>query len=375
MRRILLTVLISVLSLTFFGINQAQALDEITQTRITKTVFKIDNYVRVADNVVILFDSSSSMNKAFGSSGITRLQVAKELLKQRVENFPDLFPELNIGLYSYTPKGGLPNKASVKGYEVFYPMQPFNKTEFLKAVDQLPAEASGATLIGNALRRLDALLDKLTGRTVVFIFTDGSSSKDALGAKPLEMAQKLAGKYDVNFQLISTAEDSAHRKMIEAVASINEASRVHSFANLINRPEVYSGSVFAIEEAYLIAAEAKQEVVGFKLDHILFGFDKSDIELEFTDELAAVGEALKENPESYIVLAGHTDSQGEEEYNLMLSHQRVEAVGAHLAKEFQIDASRILMFWYGEAAPVASNDTLEGRKQNRRVIGFISGVK
>ena len=60
-------------------------------------------------------------------------------------------------------------------------------------------------------------------------------------------------------------------------------------------------------------------------------------------------------------MAGHTDNKGSEEYNLSLSHQRVEAVADYLAKEFNIDSSRIATFWYKEAAPVASNDTEEGR--------------
>jgi OOP family OmpA-OmpF porin len=110
------------------------------------------------------------------------------------------------------------------------------------------------------------------------------------------------------------------------------------------------------------------------LDQIEFGFDKSDIEVEFIQGLDTVGEILLQNRDSYIVLAGHTDNVGSEEYNLALSHQRVEAVANYLAKEFQIELSRISMFWYGEAAPIESNDTEEGRQKNRRVVGFISGI-
>jgi outer membrane protein OmpA-like peptidoglycan-associated protein len=161
---------------------------------------------------------------------------------------------------------------------------------------------------------------------------------------------------------------------MEAVASINEASRVHTFESMLNRPEVFTGSVFALEEAYVVTATTRDKIVGFKLDHIQFNFDKSEIEIEFAMELDIVGEILNQSPDSYIVLAGHTDNRGAEEYNLALSHQRVETVAGYLAKEFQVDSSRISMFWYGEAAPVASNDTAEGRQQNRRVVGFIAGV-
>ena len=94
---------------------------------------------------------------------------------------------------------------------------------------------------------------------------------------------------------------------------------------------------------------------------------------EFTEELNAVGKVLKENPDSYVVLTGHTDSKGGDEVNLALSHKRVEAIGAYLAEKFDISPSRVEMFWYGSAAPISTNDTAEGRRKNRRVeIKFTS---
>jgi OOP family OmpA-OmpF porin len=127
-----------------------------------------------------------------------------------------------------------------------------------------------------------------------------------------------------------------------------------------------------LDEAQL--SDSTHKIVGFKLDHIQFGFDKAEMEIEFTDELNTVGEILQQNPDSYVVQAGHTDSKGVEESNLSLSYLQVEAVGNYLAEGFHIDSSRISLFWYGEAAPIADNETAEGRQQNRRVVGFISGV-
>lgn len=367
--------LVVIIALLVFGANvqPTMALEEIVETETVVNVSMTEEMVQLADNVVILFDSSSSTGELYQDSGLTKLQAAKKLLYQRASAFPDVFPKLNVGLYSFTPAASLvPN---LKGYEVFYEMQPFNKSTFLQAVNNLPEKASGATLIQNALIRLDGLLEKLTGRTVVFLFTDGNYSKASTASKPIVLAQNLAKKHKVNFQLISTAGSEKQERIIEAVASINESSRVFSLDALLDRPQVYTGAIFVLEESYIIAAENRDEVVGFKLDHILFDFESSDVKVEFTDELKAVGEVLKNNPDSYLVLAGFTDSQGSAEYNLGLSHRRVEAVGKYLAEKFHIDQSRISLFWYGEASPVASNDTVEGRSKNRRVLGFIAGVR
>ncbi|MBW2503411.1 MAG: OmpA family protein [Deltaproteobacteria bacterium] len=366
------------------SVAQTMALEEVVTTETVAKVYTVEKYEQIADNVVILFDTSTSMNDPYRDTGMTKLQAAKKLLEQRAAAFPDAFPSLKVGLYSYTP-GGL----NFKGYDVFYKMQAFDRVAFLEAVSKLPDEGKGPTLIQNALSRLDELLAKLSGHTVVFLFTDGSYTemmagddaptdsgidKDDSANKPVNMAKALAQKYDVNFQVISTTDVATNLEIMKRVASVNASSRVIPIELLLDRPEVYTGAVFAIEEDYIIDAETREKVVGFKLDHILFGFDKADIEMEFTDELDAVGKILKDNPDSYIVLAGFTDSQGPEEYNLGLSRQRVEAVGAYLAEQFQIDADRIALFWYGEAAPVASNDTEEGRQQNRRVLGFVAGL-
>lgn len=375
MARISFTMMICLFTGLFLGgfVQETQALEKVTKTDLIEKVLKVENLVRVADNVIILFDSSGSMAKPFGDSGMTKIQAAKKIIQQRVDVLPGDFPDLKVGLYTYSP----PTKTAPqgKGYDVFYALKPFNKAEFQAAAAKLPDEASGPTLLINALRKLDRLLEGVSGRTVVFLFTDGTHSNDEVEGGPLALAKNIVKKYDVNFQIVSTADVANNKRLLTAVASLNEASRVHSFENLLRRPEVFTGAVFVLEESYIISVESRDEVVGFKLDHILFEYDKQDIDMQFTDELKAVGEILKKQPASYVVLSGHTDSKGPEEYNLALSHRRVEAVGTYLADKFEIDKNRISMFWYGEAAPIASNDTDEGRKENRRVVGFIAGVE
>ena len=349
-------------------VPESQAIEAVVATKVVKKIDKIETLKRIADNVIILFDSSGSMGEPFGDSGMSKLEAATTILKRRADLLPDSYPELKVGLYSYTPS----NKEDPR--TVFYKLQPFKKAEFQKAVYELPKEASGPTLMVAAMRKLGSFLDGLSGNTVVFLFTDGTHSDQGATDSPLTLARKIASKHDVDFQVISTTDEEVKVKLMEAVASINEASRVHSFEDMIERPEVFSGSVFALEETFIVTAETQEEVVGFKLDRIKFGFDDAEINVEFDAELDTVGEILQSNPLSYIVLAGHTDNVGTEEYNLALSHKRVEAVSRYLVKKFNIDPSRISTFWYGSAAPVAPNDTEAGRQKNRRVVGFIAGV-
>ncbi len=71
---------------------------------------------------------------------------------------------------------------------------------------------------------------------------------------------------------------------------------------------------------------------------------------------------------------GFTDGTGSEEYNLGLSRKRAESVADYLVGNFNLNESQISILWYGSAAPLGNNDTLEGRRQNRRVVSLVSGL-
>jgi outer membrane protein OmpA-like peptidoglycan-associated protein len=101
---------------------------------------------------------------------------------------------------------------------------------------------------------------------------------------------------------------------------------------------------------------------------VRFDHDRADIKEEFHPVLDEVAQVLKEKmPEAVIVLAGHTDNTGTEKYNDGLSLRRAKAVEAYLTGERAISAGRFVLKGYGESAPIATNDTAEGRAKNRRV--------
>ncbi len=81
------------------------------------------------------------------------------------------------------------------------------------------------------------------------------------------------------------------------------------------------------------------------------------------DKLAGI---FKEYPKSMVLVEGHTDSAGSDEYNMKLAQQRAESVTNYLITQ-GIDGGRFTTKWYGESQPVGDNATAEGRAKNRRV--------
>ena len=82
------------------------------------------------------------------------------------------------------------------------------------------------------------------------------------------------------------------------------------------------------------------------------------------DEIAAI---MQQYPNTRFVVEGHTDSSGDDAYNMDLSRKRAAAVVNYLVGK-GINRSMLSSVGYGETQPIASNSTAEGRAQNRRVV-------
>lgn len=126
------------------------------------------------------------------------------------------------------------------------------------------------------------------------------------------------------------------------------------------------------------AAEIERDIEGARVERIgegikitfnsglLFDVDKAALKPASQSNLAELAGILNKYPDTNILLEGHTDSQGSEEHNLTLSKQRAQSVANFLAGQ-SVTATRFTEMGYGEGQPVASNDTADGRAQNRRV--------
>ena len=111
----------------------------------------------------------------------------------------------------------------------------------------------------------------------------------------------------------------------------------------------------------------------FVLRNVFFDFDKSILKNESNIELDKLVAYLSSNQNLKIEIGGHTDNQGNDEYNMNLSLERAKSVYNYLISK-GISADRMSYKGYGETKPIASNDTEEGRQLNRRtefkVIGY-----
>lgn len=101
---------------------------------------------------------------------------------------------------------------------------------------------------------------------------------------------------------------------------------------------------------------------------IEFDFDSAQIHPDSYLYLDRLGEVIEQDYEdNNIVVNGHTDSIGEQGYNLRLSYKRAHAVKRYLLRNFEISRSQIEIFGYGENLPLVANNTPRNRQKNRRV--------
>lgn len=140
------------------------------------------------------------------------------------------------------------------------------------------------------------------------------------------------------------------------------------------------GAAGAIIGSYMDkqAAEMRRDLEGAKVERIgegikitfdsgiLFDVDKAALRQASKDNLTKLAKILNKYPDTNILIEGHTDSTGADDYNLALSKDRAQSVSHYLA-QLEVSAARFSTMGYGETQPIATNDTAEGRQKNRRV--------
>jgi outer membrane protein OmpA-like peptidoglycan-associated protein len=126
------------------------------------------------------------------------------------------------------------------------------------------------------------------------------------------------------------------------------------------------------------AAEMQQDLAGARVERIgegikitfgsglLFAVDRADLQPQAQENLVKLTRILQKYDDTNILVEGHTDATGTEDYNMDLSLRRSSSVATFLAAQ-GVERGRLSAVGYGELQPVATNETTDGRQLNRRV--------
>uniref|UniRef100_UPI0040570F9B OmpA family protein n=1 Tax=Candidatus Electronema sp. TaxID=2698783 RepID=UPI0040570F9B len=312
---------------------------------------KKQDSIRMADNFFVFYDPSTAMDVPYRDSGMTRLEMSKQILLKSNASLPEL--NWQTGLYPHW-RNVMWLPGAERTFQPYYQLQNYDQETFGAALEKLPVTSSGPPMLQTALMKLEYLLP-LPGRTEVFIFTNGAAFRfeGVDEPEPLEQAKMLAKKHDVCFTLISSATNSTAEKLLNDIAAVNDCSQVIDFDTVAAHPEHLLGRL------HMPASSP--------YPNVLFAFDKAQIRKEHQHALNRLGRHLVDHPQEYAVLSGFCDSLGGNAYNISLSRHRAESARKYLLDNFPLKKDRVLLYWYGKAKPAASNKTAEGRRLNRRV--------
>jgi OOP family OmpA-OmpF porin len=252
-------------------------------------------------------------------------------------------------------------------------LAPFDRSGVLRTVESVNTMGEvtgrgGTTPIHAVIEEIGAQLEGKSGTTAVLLFSDGVADDPQ---RALTAAQALVEGYrdPVCFHGVRVGDNpdgAAFMKQLSEVSSCGSARSAASVANPSTFQRFAKGVVVGAAPLPPVAAAPPACSGTIRLRGIEFGFDKADIDGAGAAVLDIAAEQLRQCGDLKVRIEGHTDSIGTEAYNRGLSERRATAVRDYIGSA-GISGSRLSPQGFGEADPVASNDTSDGRARNRRV--------
>jgi len=233
------------------------------------------------------------------------------------------------------------------------PSNDFNKIS--RAVK--PIEAYGKTPLADAIALSNKIVKNIDKKMIILL----SDGKETCGGSPINEARKLYKKYGIkiNLQVIGYAVDEATKRELKKISNIDKRWGYYDAKD--------SASLHRAIDNILTQYDIRDSSIWVNANKFAFEFSTGSTMLkdEYVVKIGKIYDYLKHNKRK-IIIVGHTDSVGSSKKNMQLSIQRAKIVESKLI-ELEIDANRIQAIGEGENSPIASNDTEEGRQQNRRV--------
>jgi outer membrane protein OmpA-like peptidoglycan-associated protein len=155
-------------------------------------------------------------------------------------------------------------------------------------------------------------------------------------------------------------------------AALEESQRMRRLAEDAERAQAELRARLQAQLNSVLETRESARGLIVSMPDVLFDFDRFTLRPGAREKLAKVAGIVLAYPDLRLEIEGHTDSLGTDEYNQRLSERRADAVHRYLVEQ-GIAVSAIVHRGFGEARPLVSNDTAEGRQQNRRVELIVSG--
>ena len=163
---------------------------------------------------------------------------------------------------------------------------------------------------------------------------------------------------DANVAALDSKTTNGMNAIRSDVRSVDEkALQAQTSADKVSTEVVLLDEKFQNRNQFVIAEDKA----------VYFGFDSSRLDPSYTPMLDEIASYVMQNANALVVLEGRTDSTGNADYNIRLGQRRVDAVKRYLAVNKGVPIYRIHEISLGDARPVASNDSREGREKNRAV--------
>ena len=313
------------------------------------------------DNFIVVFDESGSMYLTDQGARPAKAKVGKDIVTALNERIPELGYRGAVAAFA-------PNR-------VLIGPTAYSRESFGQTIEGLPETGiifGNRTPLGDAIMQREQDLSKFAGKTGVLLVSDGERN---MGMDELEAAKTLHDKYpNVCIHVISLADNENARTKLKAISELGDDCVYAEAVELTGNPaaiDQLAKDIFYTVEAREIVQEVVEveaaavvpEVI--ELDTITFAFDQYELTPEAKIGLDENLERLSSQPDLSVVIQGHTDSIGTEDYNQKLSEQRAQAVYEYFISK-GVSPERMQTVGYGESRPVTDNSSAEGRALNRR---------
>ena len=198
-----------------------------------------------------------------------------------------------------------------------------------------------------------------------------------LAKQKIATTQEIAKRRDAERTVANAGKERDQLRLEQRTAEANKAKMETNIAQnqaadaqrKTAEAEAYASQL----EAMLLDLAAKKTERGMMvtLSDVLFNIDRAELKPDGTRNVQKLAEFMKQYPKRTVLIEGYTDSTGSSAHNMDLSNRRAEAVRVTLEAQ-GISRDRIATRGYGEAYPVAGNDTAANRQTNRRVEIILS---